>query len=168
MCSRQSFNTILHAAVKLRRKEARRRLKRISSSHKAAALRVSMVVQNGAAPVHSLAMARKAKGTGQPALGFNKAQQQWAVLKGIWPLNANQKPGSKHFHRFRELYAKVKSFPINRKDMSTITEAELAPYHRRAYDERRALAKLCTHCPHHGIFEPARCTSSACRVCGKK
>ena len=108
VAQRATFKTVMHASSRLRRTLPKVPKLRHSSW---AAWRTGMVAQDGARPVHNLACCRKKKGL---ALGLNKAQIECAIAAGVWPLNSNKLPSSKHSKRFKKLYALAKKLPFEK------------------------------------------------------
>jgi hypothetical protein len=132
-----------------------------------AALRVTLVANRAA---RNMAIAKGLAAANGQAIALNQAQIEWCILMGIWPLNNNKRPGSRHFGKYRELYNAVKDYPINniksRLEAGTpVTSADLDPFCEQARLKIKRCHELIDHCPWHGIFEPKRCVRPSCRFC---
>lgn len=130
-------------------------------------IRVSNPNQNARQPLRTQRgmLDCAARGQGLP-VGINKAQHQWLVYHGIWPLNSNLKkgrPGHKHVTSQAKKKAINKAF-----DKKLIpTRADLSQDMANAINLKHEFFDYCNWCPKNGMFEPQICSGS-CRVCGPK
>ena len=146
-----TFDTTEHMGMKIFIRKKTTPLKSLRLT-KAAAWRVSFPCHLSTVPVRCMELVRLAGGE---ALGVRQAQREWFVYYGIWPLDTNMMPGSKHFKNYRKLYALAKTHPINKAlaSASIPSKIEQLPYAARAYKHREEIQLLATRCPSKGLFQ---------------
>ena len=77
----------------------------------AAGFRLGMVVQPARKNTRLMSGVRKANGR---AMSSTRAQFEYKIVKGVWPMNNNKLPSSKHARKFAKLYAFAKDLPLER------------------------------------------------------
>ena len=168
--TRASYKSILHKSMQIKRikSEINGELQRLRYTKKAA-WRHALVTQPAHGPVTLLSRLRRLKGQG---LGVNQMQMELLCSIGVWPLNSNKMPGSKHASKYAKLYKMAKNLPINKAvaEKRAMNEREVEEAVQAFKEHRAQLFAMAACCPKKGLFDlnpMAPCKAASCRVCKK-